>query len=543
MKTKALSETSLRMRAAGDAALLVEVPSLEYALGLRRQLRTETHLGIVDIIPTITTVLIIADSPWRIRSIVRYIGSLPDFPVHAADGREIQIPVNYNGADLQHVATLVGKSTEAFIQWHSAQQWKAAFAGFAPGFVYLVSDSGVVIPRKETPRTTVPKGSVAMAESYSSIYPRSSAGGWQLIGQTDAPLWDEYRDDPALIHPGDTVLFRPVHETISVTKRNRTLDGGQKAQYLAPDLTIVQPGVFATFQDLGRPGRGDLGVSVAGAMDDVALRAVNDLVGNRKPLAAIETFGAGFSMTAHTDQVIAVAGAATRVTLRARDSGDHVLLTQTNQTAFALLAGQTVSIEEADRGSWNYIGIRGGYELESILGSSSFDSHSGIGPKPLGAGAELRVNTDRSVKTIAPPVDYVRKIQAPRMVDLRVTLGPRHDWFEPSAIEAFLNDVWVVTPQVNRTAARLTGQPLTRLRNEELPSEGLVRGAIQVPADGQPLIFNADYPVTGGYPVIAVVIQEDLWRAAQVNPGSSVRFSLAKPNTHHLLPLDLEVSL
>ena len=154
-----------------------------------------------------------------------------------------------------------------------------------------------------------------------------------------------------------------------------------------------------------------------------------------------------------------------------------------------------------------------------VLGSRSTDLLSGLGPPPLRASQELPVGRPGPP---LPGVDLVPPSQ-PRKT-LRVTAGPRRDWFTEQAWDDLVHQPWTVTPEGNRVGVRLTGTTLTRRITAELPSEGLLRGAVQVPASGEPLIFLADHPVTGGYPVIAVLSGQDADQAAQLRPGDRVRF-------------------
>jgi biotin-dependent carboxylase-like uncharacterized protein len=165
-----------------------------------------------------------------------------------------------------------------------------------------------------------------------------------------------------------------------------------------------------------------------------------------------------------------------------------------------------------------YICVRGGIDVEPVLGSRSTDLLTGLGPAPLRAGDTLRVGEQFGAPGDAGPL---RRLDGP----LRLVPGPRDDWFAPGALEALISTDWQVTPASNRVGIRLEGPPLERSRTDELLSEGLVTGALQVPPNGRPILLLNDHPTTGGYPVIAVVVHEDLPRAGQLRPGDSVRFS------------------
>ena len=174
------------------------------------------------------------------------------------------------------------------------------------------------------------------------------------------------------------------------------------------------------------------------------------------------------------------------------------------------------------RGLRTYLAVRGGVDVRSVLGSRATDTLSGIGPAPLRAGDRLRAGA----ATVGfPPVDFAPRLGLPEQPVLRVILGPHDDWFTPEALEALCSVPYEVTAQSNRVGARLSGSPLVRSVEHELPPEGMVHGALQVPPSGQPVLFLADHPVTGGYPVIAVVCEEDLDLAGQLRPGDMVRFA------------------
>ena len=190
---------------------------------------------------------------------------------------------------------------------HTGQIWTVAFAGFAPGFGYMVGENQVLeVPRRSSPRTAVPAGSVALAGNYSAVYPRRSPGGWQLIGRTGAAMWDLDREQPALAAPGHQVQFRAVRDIVTWRRNTRPR---QPAPEVASGLRVVSPGLQSLIQDLGRHGHSGLGVSAAGALDRASLRRANRLVGNAPSAAAVETVAGGLTVQAVGDQVLAVTGA------------------------------------------------------------------------------------------------------------------------------------------------------------------------------------------------------------------------------------------
>jgi biotin-dependent carboxylase-like uncharacterized protein len=432
---------------------------------------------------------------------------------------------------------------------HTGQVWTVAFGGFAPGFGYMVGENQALeVPRRSSPRTAVPAGSVALAGNYSAVYPRKSPGGWQLIGRTAAPMWDLSRDQPALAAPSDRVQFRSVRELVEVAGSTAGSAGAghpasenavsESAATGSPEtqsgLRILSPGLQSLIQDLGRPGHGGLGVSSAGALDRSSLRRANRIVGNQPSAAVVESVAGGLRVQAVGDQVLAVAGAPSALTVvTPSDAPDEAGATEDDRvrtvpmaTAFALLDGEILTIGAPERGFRSYLAIRGGAMADAVLGSRSTDTMSGIGPAPLAAGQLLGAGAATSSNVVGNP-----ELQ-PDFPDTGVTVldivpGPRDDWFDAAALESLCSQDWAVTPRSNRVGMRLDGQPLSRSRDGELPSEGTMAGALQIPPEGQPVLFLADHPITGGYPVIGVVVDHQLDLAAQVPIGGSIRFRWA----------------
>jgi biotin-dependent carboxylase-like uncharacterized protein len=196
-------------------------------------------------------------------------------------------------------------------------------------------------------------------------------------------------------------------------------------------------------------------------------------------------------------------------------------------TPFALLDGETLSIGAPHSGFRSYLAVRGGVDAAPVLGSRSTDTMSGIGPAPLAAGQQLGAGGEAETGVVGNP-ELQPDYPGTGVTVLDVVPGPRADWFDQAALDSFTAQDWSVLPQSNRVGMRLAGTPLQRSRQGELPSEGTVAGALQVPPEGLPVLFLADHPITGGYPVIAVVVDSQLDLAAQVPIGGKIRFRWAE---------------
>ena len=286
-------------------------------------------------------------------------------------------------------------------------------------------------------------------------------------------------------------------------------------------FTVLLTGALATVQDRGRPGHSDLGVGVSGAADRPALALANRLVGNGAGAAGIEVTAGGLVCRAEERLVVAVTGATGPVLVR-RPSGS--LRPAGLARPEVLAVGDELRVGVPDRGLRSYVAVRGGVDVAPVLGSRSTDLLAGLGPAPLAPA------TSSPWGATSPDPCCVGRRARPAPDDGEVTLyavpGPRADWFGDDALRAVFGRPWEVTSASNRVGMRLQGPELVRASDRvgaELPSEGVARGAIQVPASGQPLVFLADHPVTGGYPVVAVLRDRDVDVAAQLRPGQRIR--------------------
>jgi KipI family sensor histidine kinase inhibitor len=208
----------VRVLAMGDAAILLEPDDARAALGLAVALRRGAPPGIEDVVPAERSVLVRFAAPLSAAEVARWARSVAARPAEPVGGGRVELDVAYDGADLAEVGRLTGLGAPGVVEAHTGQEWVVAFSGFAPGFGYLrpspsSDDRGAgarlaAVPRRDEPRARVPAGAVAVAAGYSGVYPRASPGGWQLIGRTDAALWDAERNPPALLPPGVRVRFR-----------------------------------------------------------------------------------------------------------------------------------------------------------------------------------------------------------------------------------------------------------------------------------------------------------------------------------------------
>ncbi|PWH06236.1 urea amidolyase [Brachybacterium endophyticum] len=564
----------------GARALLLELPTLEDALTWHAALRTDPLAGQTSALAAARTVLLRFATPEDADAAPEALGSREARRAKKKDGRTRRVEVVYDGEDLEAVARETGLSADEVISAHTGTAWTAAFGGFAPGFVYLSGgDPRLQVPRRDSPRSRVPAGAVGLAGEFSAIYPQTSPGGWQLIGRTDVTLFDPDRKNPSLIVPGDTVRFEATRERVRAGRRSDAAedsqapdaDGadGSQTRALSVDpsraeapsgaarLEVLDAGMRTLIEDTGRPGLGDLGITVSGAADAPSARQANRLVGNAPGAAVLENLLGGLRVRPHGDLVLALTGAVGEATIAAFDaepredeSEDEEESEDSSQPRqrraplhepFGLRAGEVLSLGAPASGLRGYLAVRGGIDAPAQLGSRASDTLSGLGPRPLGGGDLLSIgepdpqrsvgSAEAPVTALAPPDGDSGGVE-PAVV--RVRPGPRADWAQPDAL---LGRTWQIGGSSDRVGARLRAAdgtpPLRRLRTEELRSEGLVAGAIQLPPSGEPVVFLVDHPVTGGYPVIAVVEEDDLPRLGQLPPGTPLRFEHAEEPGEH----------
>ncbi|HEY8528566.1 MAG TPA: 5-oxoprolinase subunit PxpB [Paenibacillaceae bacterium] len=480
---------------------------------------------------------------------------LRDWRPGRREARTVRIPVVYGGPegpDLEEAAARSGLSPGEFAARHASAVYEVAAIGFAPGFPYLAGlPEELAQPRRDVPRLRVPAGSVGIAGRQTGIYPVDSPGGWTLIGRTPFPLFRPHADDPFPLRPGDKVVFEPVDREEA---RKLFAGGGGVPAAAGPDsardsarereaaLTVLDPGLLSTVQDLGRPGWQAFGVSAGGAADREAMRIANALVGNPPDAAVLELTLRGGAYRAEREVLVALFGADFEMFADGRPipCGCPVRLP----------AGTVLSFGRPKRGCRAYLAVAGGFDVPPVLGSRSTDLRAGIGgldgralrkgdrlpagnPSPDALRLLRKLEEEKSAAEAGRPeiprevafVAHDAWFWDGRPVELRFLPGRSWERFSEGARRAFAEAEYAVSPQSDRMGVRLEeGPELRRADTAETVSHGVVPGAVQVPAGGRPIVLGRDCQPTGGYPIIAHVIRADWWKLAQLRPGDRVVF-------------------
>ncbi len=499
----------------GRRALLVRVGTEVDPALLARVLQLESWVrrlaGVVETVPAYASLLVFYDPQQTNPDVLAaHVRQAPDEAPTAPAAGQHEVPVVYGGEfgpDLGEVARWAGVPEQEVVRLHAGAEYLVYMLGFSPGFPYMASvPDRIAAPRLPQPRPRVPAGSVGLAGRQTGIYPSPTPGGWRLVGRTPVVVFDPAQDPPARFRVGDRVRFVPTERADWVVKpaaRGPAVHG-------TPALAVLDGGLLCTVQDLGRQGYRRYGVPPSGAMDPHALRAANGAVGNGPDCAALEFTWPSPVLEALVDVEVAVAGA----DFSPEVDGRPVPLEQ----PVLLRRGQVLRFRFPRSGNWAYLAVAGGVEAPRVLGSRSTHVPSALGGRPLERGDLVRQARSPS----GPPV----REMAGRAAVLRVTPGPHLSAFPPEALERFVREQYLVSARSDRSGYRLEGPRIPHQGPGEILSEGMVVGAVQVPPSGQPIVLMPDGPTAGGYPVLAVVAEEDLAALAQKRPGEPVRFVL-----------------
>jgi KipI family sensor histidine kinase inhibitor len=425
-----------------------------------------------------------------------------------------EIPVAYDGPDLDEVCVLKGIGRDTFVTLHTEPEYLVEAIGFLPGFGYLAGlPAGLATPRRATPRRLVPAGAVGIGGGQTGVYPFASPGGWSLVGRTDVQLFDVARPRPAVLAVGDRVRFVAAELPPAGPPEPPLMAAGTDGA-----ITVIQPGLFTTVQDLGRPGHRAAGVPLSGGADRVALRLANLVVGNPEDAAVIECTLLGPTLRFERDAVVAVAGAefpglpcgvATRVT-----------------------AGTELALGHATAGCRGYVAVAGGIDVPPVLESRSTLVAAGLGGfrgRLLRAGDRLGAGDGR-LQTC--PMSELGPACGADLQSAGVGAGSGHAVLRiipGEQADAFGSGVWSrgfrASSRSDRMGLRLEGEPLPGAAAfAGMASVAVFPGTVQVPPDGRPIVLLADAQTIGGYSVLGQVIAADLPRAAQLRPNAEVRF-------------------
>jgi KipI family sensor histidine kinase inhibitor len=424
-------------------------------------------------------------------------------------GREVEVPVRYDGEDLPLVGRRTGLEPGEVAARHCSVPYRVYALGFAPGFPFMGEvPAEIRVPRLPSPRRSVPAHSLAIAEGQTGIYPLPSPGGWNLLGRSLVKIYDPHREEPFLLRPGDTVRFVPTDGEPPPVPVPVSLLPEEPER---PLLLVREAGLLDLVVDRGRFMVGRFGLGRGGPLDPLSASVANSLVANVAGAPLIEINVTGPVLEAVAPAVLAFAGRG----LAPRLNGDTVPAF----SSFAVRPGDVLSFqaragEDTEPGCRGYLAVAGGIAARSFAGSATMDVKSLIG-RPLAPGDLLGAASEHSARPgfSYRPYDWRRG----RGQSLRLLPGPQDS---KEAMDILCASQFEVA-SADRMGVRLAGPEVP---GGELLSEGVPLGAIQVPPGGSPILLLNDRGTLGGYAKPAVLHPADLPRAGQLRAGDSVRF-------------------
>jgi KipI family sensor histidine kinase inhibitor len=527
----------------GAAALLADAepsPGLARRLAARRAALLATRpRSVHDLIPSYAGLLAEYRPGANAVEVRRWLGGAVDEAEVPAPRRH-DLRVRYGeGADADELEARLGLTWEEVVRLHAGAAYTVAFVGFMPGFPYLLGlPNALRLPRRSTPRDAVPAGAVAIADGQAGVYPRTSPGGWWVVGRCDAPLFDPHSSTPSLLAAGDEVRFvaEPApavgEHAFDAPAVGAPASGARASGARAPSAVRLEAPVpggepvlevvdawrgAVTLQARPRWGVGHHGMAQAGPLDGNAHAAAQDILGDSRATAVLELTVPSLTLRALADVTAVATGGGVAVHADGRPVPTW--------RPFSLRAGATLELapDAAASGATAYLAFAGGVEAVApptahpdLLASRSTDVRGGVG----GFGRALRAGDALALS--GPPGPLRAWPGRPRYGEralLRLHPGLQHD---AKALEALHAARFVVASR-DRTGARLEG-PQIHLGRHDVVSQGVPWGAVQLPADGKPIVLLADRGRTGGYAVPAIVDPRDLWQLAQARPGSEVWF-------------------
>jgi KipI family sensor histidine kinase inhibitor len=490
----------------GDTAVLARAGSVTAARRLATALESAAWPGVEEVVAGAESVLLVAD-PARV-DVGELLGEVERIAATASAGETAvagphgtatrhDIPVAFDGPDLEAVAKSAGWSVERCVAALAQAELAVAFVGFTPGFAYL---SGLpaelaAIERLATPRPRVERGAVGIGGGFAGIYPLATPGGWRLLGRTGYQLLDPTMAPYARLRAGDSVRLHPSTQPDLAAPADRPplrAAGARRA-------LVEEAGPQSTVQDLGRLGVAAAGIPPAGAADSLSLRLANAAVGNDAGWAGVEVTAGRLALRFEAPATVALAGHA------------PLLIDGREMPAGAVQpvgAGQLLTVGPLRAGARAYLAVAGGFEPDRLFGSRSSDTMSGLGTGALRRGDELAIGTPgRPRGRFAVLTPYGSQA-------LRVMAGAA----------GLAGGGFVVRSDSSRAGIRLSGA--AGAGSGRVPSQGVVAGAVQLTPGGEPIVLGVDHGTLGGYPVLATVISADVPLLGQLLPGDEVRFSL-----------------
>lgn len=507
--------------------------------------------GVLEVLPTYCSVSIYFDEAICQISLLKDLAqkalqkSEEEKTESTDSARTITIPVCYEdqefAPDLEKVALHAKLSKEEVIKLHSSSDYLIYMMGFLPGFPYLGGmNPQLETPRLETPRTKIPAGSIAIGGAQTGLYPVESPGGWNIIGRTPLRLFDVKRKPFFLYEAGDKIRFLPItreefenfDESLWLAQVADKSEASIETSDDAADskevyecgggIKILEPGLLTSIQDSGITGFQKYGIGQSGAMDQTSFALANQICGNEKNAACLETTLAGPSIRFVTACDFAITGA---VFENATLDGMRIEMNK----KISAKAGSLLSCGFASKGLRSYIAFSGGLLVPKVFRSSSTNLKSKIGGymgRKLQADDQLAIGINKKNPLLVPDNKSTEGFTENKDVLLLDCIkSSQFDFFQEKIVKKFTDSIYTVSAESDRMGIRFTG-PGLECGKTDIISDAIPFGAVQITSAGLPVVMAADRQTTGGYAKIACVKKSAMYRLVQALPGTKVRFNL-----------------
>ena len=450
-----------------------------------------------------------------------WVGELPVEWPQQDSGRFVEVPVRYDGPDLEEVARRTGMGVDEVVRRHSGGSYRVRCLGFSPGFGYLEGlDPALHVPRRDTPRERVRVGSVAIGGEHAGVYTVPSPGGWHVLGTTCRRLFDPGAArlaDRFVLAAGDRVRFVAVGDGGGVE-----MDGTRWAAPPVPWLRVRATGAVLGVQDDGRGGWSRFGVPLGGSLDRVAAHWANRLLGNEDGAPVLELAGGGQVLEALMHVTVSVTGADPQGQVQSPNGTARGVRAW---STMALAPGDVVTFRGPRQGTWTYLGLAGGVDAPRVMGSASVNRRAGLGAAPC-SGETVAGRASDALLGGGAASRWVNPARLPAMGpgSVRVWPAPQSGWLDDEGRRALFRQPWRVGLRSDRVGYRMEGEPV-RLAARRLESEPVLPGTIQLPPDGLPIVTMPDGPTVGGYPKVGWVDPRDMTRLVQAGLGRMVEWA------------------
>lgn len=456
----------------------------------------------------------------------------------------LTLPVLYNesaGQDLAYVAQQQSLSIDDVIRLHSNTEYQVYAVGFSPGFAFMGEiPIELHLPRRSTPRQNVPKGSVAIAENQTAIYPNTSPGGWHILGNCPVTLFDPARKQPNIFSIGQRVKFKPINQSefnALLAENSLATTSHQSLALDAPQIHIIKSVGLTLVIDQGRQSAQQHGLSASGPMDSHAFYWANHLLGNHRNAPLLEVTMGGLSLTVNHDTILSITGADLAANIERADGSKQAL---TPWLTYRLLKHDILHIGHFQKkGMRTYIAFKGGLQFSH---KPLFNSYSSVKRENLGGhknnGSAIKSNDRLSIipaqcsdssrpYLTATPYKFRTAMNNESSLTIKVNLAYQAKLFSTQALHIFLSQTYTVSQLIDRMAYRLIAAEKITAPKQGIVSEGIALGSVQITPDGEPIILMRDRQTIGGYPKIAILTEEGVNALSQTSPGQQINFILS----------------